>query len=426
MPHLPALHRPGLFDADAGHYVNQTAPLRYRTNILAPTGHFNCFRAVPHATNRMHWLINRWLHIVCLDADAGHYVDSTGQSSQTPCDLPALHRPGLLPRRRCRSLRRLHRPVQPGCAAGTYQTGQASCLDADPGHYVPTTGQTSQTPCPAGTLLAGSSSQDSCVSTDSGYYSENGSASQTACLPGTYQPSTGANCFHPVLGISSLHMPQPASPLDLGSYQPEAGQMDCISAQPGHYVPTAGQLNQTQCLLGTYQSSGQSSCIDASLGHYVPTNGSSSQTQSRAHIRPRLANPPVQRPLPATTFLPTGRHTDPMLTRHISTQHLTSRLTRHFTSGSASTSQTPCSLGHYQMFTGQSACEPAEPGHYVDSMPRHHRPLCRWDVPTHDGQTGCIDASPGYFVGQASHRRPPAPLGPTSPAPLPPPASDSG
>ena len=29
---------------------------------------------------------------------------------------------------------------------------------------------------------------------------------------------------------------------------------------------------------------------------------------SRAHIRPRLANPPVQRPHQATTFLPTDRH----------------------------------------------------------------------------------------------------------------------
>ena len=39
---------------------------------------------------------------------------------------------------------------------GTYQvdTGQAACDDADAGHYVPTTGQSSQTACLAGTYQA--------------------------------------------------------------------------------------------------------------------------------------------------------------------------------------------------------------------------------------------------------------------------------
>ena len=85
----------------------------------------------------------------------GHHVPATGQSSQTPCaagtyqpsteascidadagprphhrpvqtacarHLPALHRPGLVPRRRCGPPRPNHRPVsQTPCAAGTYQ-----------------------------------------------------------------------------------------------------------------------------------------------------------------------------------------------------------------------------------------------------------------------------------------------------------------
>ena len=45
-----------------------------------------------------------------------------------------------------------HRP-QTECAIGTYQSnsGQSSCLDADAGHYVDSTGSDSQTECAVGT-----------------------------------------------------------------------------------------------------------------------------------------------------------------------------------------------------------------------------------------------------------------------------------
>ena len=54
-------------------------------------------------------------------------------------------------------------------AAGTYQpsTGQAACLDADPGHYVATTGQTSQSICLPGTYQP-SVGQTSCIDADAG------------------------------------------------------------------------------------------------------------------------------------------------------------------------------------------------------------------------------------------------------------------
>ena len=100
----------------------------------------------------------------CDDADAGYYVSSTGQASQT------------------------------ACAAGTYQssTGQPSCDDADAGYYVPSSGSNERRPLvlkehtkraqvnPRVTMLMQEIT-----------FQPNSSNIQTACAVGTYQSSTG-------------------------------------------------------------------------------------------------------------------------------------------------------------------------------------------------------------------------------------------
>ena len=80
---------------------------------------------------------------------------------------------------------------------------------------------------------------------DAGHYVDlslgTGQSTQTACLAGTYNPSTGSTT-----------------------------STDCISADSGHYVDQPGQPSQTACLAGTFQAStGQTSCDDADTGHYV-------------------------------------------------------------------------------------------------------------------------------------------------------------
>ena len=68
----------------------------------------------------------KYRSISCIEADIGHYVDDTGQSSQTECPL------------------------------GSYQesTGQISCDAASVGHYVGLTGQSEQVECSLGTYQA--------------------------------------------------------------------------------------------------------------------------------------------------------------------------------------------------------------------------------------------------------------------------------
>jgi hypothetical protein len=155
----------------------------------------------------------------CTPADAGHYVDTVGATSQT------------------------------ACAAGYYQpsTGQTSCLAADAGHYVDTTGAASQTECAAG-YYQPNTAQTACIAADPGHFaSGTGSTAQVAC--------------------------------GIGTYQPNSGQGSCINADPGHYVSTSAAIAQTACALGYYQPlSAQATCYAASIGYYVDTTGSATQT----------------------------------------------------------------------------------------------------------------------------------------------------
>jgi alpha-tubulin suppressor-like RCC1 family protein len=128
----------------------------------------------------------------CLEADTGHYVDSTGSANQIPC------------------------------AVGTYQpsTGQSSCIDAsagyyvdttgsttqtdaDAGYYVPSTGSATQTACAAGTYQP-STGQSSCIDASAGYYVDTtGSTTQTACSAVTYNPNTASTSSSACIGASA-------------------------------------------------------------------------------------------------------------------------------------------------------------------------------------------------------------------------------
>ena len=141
---------------------------------------------------------------ICLDSPAGKYVPTPGSMYATEAS-----RGYFVPS--------TGQSSQIACAAGTFQpdVGQTSCDDADAGFHVPNPAQTSQTACQPGTYqpLQG---QPACRYADAGYYvDETAAVSQTACDAGTFNPNTGSS-------ISSA----------------------CVDADPGHYVPTQGQLSR--------------------------------------------------------------------------------------------------------------------------------------------------------------------------------------
>ena len=87
-----------------------------------------------------------------------------------------------------------------------------------------------------------------------------GQSSQTACLAGTYNPSTGSTT-----------------------------STDCLVADPGHYVDSllgTAQSSQTACAVGTYNpntgSTTSTDCVEADIGYYVDQTGQSTQVQCQA------------------------------------------------------------------------------------------------------------------------------------------------
>ena len=249
--------------------------------------------------------------------------------------------------------------MQYQCSPGTYQptSGQPSCNDSSPGHYVPNNGSTSQTQCSPGSFQP-NSGQASCASATPGnYVSGYAATSQTPASIGHYVNSTGA--------IDDVAC-------GIGTFQPSSGQTSCLDADPGHYVASTGQSSQTPCSPGTYQpSSGQTSCLDTDPGHYVSSSGATSQATC-----------------PPGSYQPNSAQTS-----------CNSASVGHYVAIYAATVQTPCSLGTYQPMTGQSTCLDADPGHYVDTTgsgsqtqctPGNYQPL--------SGQNKCNFSSPGHYV----------------------------
>ncbi|MCH2643127.1 MAG: hypothetical protein MKZ52_03550, partial [Candidatus Thalassarchaeum sp.] len=95
----------------------------------------------------------------CTPASPGYYVDTNGSTSQTPCD-EGTYNPNSSSNSSADCLDTpagnysgpgASSPTQ--CSPGTWQnqTGQSSCIDANPGHYASGFGNTNQTQCALGT-----------------------------------------------------------------------------------------------------------------------------------------------------------------------------------------------------------------------------------------------------------------------------------
>ncbi len=301
-----------------------------------------------------------------VQADVGYYVPSTGQTSQT------------------------------ACLAGTYQaiSGQSSCEDADAGYYVSTTAQTSQRACPAGTYNPNnaSTSESACKDTRPGHYSPTpGQANQTPCPVGQYQSEWGA---------TSCDLAQPGSYVDevgqsydsecpMGSYSSSYGATECIEADlgyyvtyedrtqqlpadPGYYVDEVGQRLQTPCPSGTYQGlAGKSFCNNATVGYYVSSEDKTQQVAAEPGYYVDQERATSQRSCPSGSY----------------------------SSEPASVSCIEAPAGSYVNSSDKTRAVLAEPGYYVPSDGRSSQTSCgRGTFSNVSGATECTEAGSGFYI----------------------------
>jgi predicted small secreted protein len=194
-------------------------------------------------------------------------------------------------------------PAIPSCTAGRYLAapGDQACTLASPGHFVAGSGASSETACTAGSYqdLTG---QASCKLASAGYYvASGGASSQTACASG-YTSNGGATactripvtCTAGTFSANGTDEPSACAAASVGhyvagpgatsetacapgSYQPSTGQTSCTLASAGYYVPSSGATAQIACAPGTISAAGATSC-----GVFLLSISSASLTEGNA------------------------------------------------------------------------------------------------------------------------------------------------
>ena len=386
----------------------------------------------------------------CLVVDPGHYVDvNTSATNQLPCPAGTYNPNSGQYGEVCMD-------VEPGnysaagsaqpipCSAGTYQplAGQATCLLADPGHFVQLSMQAQQEACPSGTYQP-ISGQSVCFEATEGFYAAGtGSTEQTQCSPGTYSSSPGADsCLHAdqghyVAGAGATEQ----IPCDPGFYQNMAGMTDCLASDPGSYTDQPGTPYPLICPAGTYQPNSEaSSCIETppgyypsqdpatqslpcEVGTYAPTSGMSECTPAGAGYFVSQEGASTQEACPAGTHQPstgqtscvdnepgyyTAEGSSPNQTACTPGTYQDSAMaiscmeadSGHYVSEPGSSEQIACTAGTYQSSTGQSECISSPTGHYVSGIAATFSTACQpGTFQPEEGQSGCIDAQSGNIA----------------------------
>jgi len=161
------------------------------------------------------------------------------------------------------------------CTPGYYSSpyGEAPCVAAETGHYVPGPGATKETACAAGSY---SSNLDaiSCLPSPEGFYAPAGAANAIACMPGTHDPHTSstssAACEEDPPGSYSETGAAEATLCSPGRFAATSGNWACTLAEPGHYVQGYGADSQQPCPAGRYSAvTGAASCELAPIDSYA-------------------------------------------------------------------------------------------------------------------------------------------------------------
>ena len=236
-------------------------------------------------------------------------------------------------------------PSRLPCSAGTWQnqSGQPSCMDADPGYYVDTNASIIQTPCSAGTWQ-NQSGQPSCMDADPGYYVDSGaSPTQSPCPSGTYNPQSGSIVYGvPGRGPGVLR--------GLARVRKPDSLLRGDVAEPVRSTLVHGRGSDTTWTRPRPQAR---LLFGGDVAEPVRSTSRMDATQDITSIRM----------CPSSRLLallgPTSR---PMARYHASEAD-----SGHYVPSDSSENQVPCSPGSFQPNTGQASCLDADPGHYVDS-----------------------------------------------------------
>ena len=345
----------------------------------------------------------------CLLSEYGFFVSKIGQNAQTECS------PGTF-----QSLRGQSEciPSNPGffvsknasiaeqpCPPGSFSNSSGnidslSCLISEPGHFVDSPGSSFQTKCPAGTFNPnhGSISQISCELSQPGYYSLAGSSAPEPCPPGTYQSFSGQSfCEITEKGSFTTFGASSATPCPTNHSTPGEGsssESDCVSS-PGYYQ---GEDSPEPCAPGTFQPlAGQDECIVANPGYFVSAFGSASEE-----------------PCPIGSWNQSPGS--------FSIDSCTPCPTNHSTPGEGSSSESdcvsspgyyqgedspePCAPGTFQPLAGQDECIVANPGYFVSAFGSASEEPCPIGTfnPTSgaDSISSCLDVSEGAFANEGS------------------------
>ncbi|MGE0043819.1 MAG: LamG-like jellyroll fold domain-containing protein, partial [Vicinamibacterales bacterium] len=269
-----------------------------------------------------------------------------------------------------------------GIAATT--GGGTGPLTCDAGSYLASPGDTACTPAPAGRFVP-----------------DAGATEALACPVGTYQPLIGQTaCLDAPAGSAVDIMGAAEATLcAVGTYQPLAGQTSCLDAPAGRFVDLVGAEAATACAAGTYQPlTGQTSCLLAPAGTYVGSAGAAEATACDAGFFSATAGATAC--TAAATSCAAGEWIASAAT---STADISCAVAGpgQFATG-VETAPVACAEGTYQPLSGQSACELAPAGRYVDVTGAEAATLCAaGSFQPNEGQASCILAPAGSFVANA-------------------------
>lgn len=114
------------------------------------------------------------------------------------------------------------------------------------------------------------------VPSNASYITTNFENIRAKCASGRYSGTGFGPCIEAPPGSYSIDYgataPIPCVP---GSYQPNSGAAACIQASPGSYSSASGAVSATLCPLGTYaDNAGSTLCLAAPVGRFVNNFGS--------------------------------------------------------------------------------------------------------------------------------------------------------
>ncbi len=269
------------------------------------------------------------------------------------------------------------RMIATPCNNGKYQpnVAQPLCLDVPAGYYTPDDGKahTTALPCHTGQYQPQAGKTGCIKVTTPGYYvpaDGKPHAAQIECATGHYAGTT-SSCVA----------------CAAGSFASTPRQASCTPASPGHHVPAAGAVAQTQCPAGTIgPGTGLTKCTECNTGQYQPQAGQTKCVASDANF-----------------FVPpTGSHMRQYscAAGKISGAKSSSCLVPGKGSIVVDGKIVNCNNGQYQPTAGQTACLtcPAFSMCPDDGQPQDTHEPCPIGTYSLEGEAYCYPASPGSII----------------------------